>query len=273
MPCWLAASMCPVGGRDLCNMLPELPALRLLGCSFLQASPFTPVTTLPSPPPSASMHSHTEAVRRPFATHPYTTQPHTDSKVRMENLLAVMMRLRAARNLDNRHAAAIDAAYFATRPPTKAGARRRRRPPMQVGAKLYCGRRWQLALGQRACRQRGRPPRSGCLRSCCHHPVVSLSTCAVPCPRTTCAAAANPPQPLAADAPPYCPPPHPPSGTHTPHTHTKPQEYTRHLIFDVLSDGTIVDVLRRLMRLPWDRECERYVLKCLLKVGWAALRV
>jgi hypothetical protein len=33
----------------------------------------------------------------------------------MENLLAVMMRLRNARNLDSRHAAAVDAAYFACR--------------------------------------------------------------------------------------------------------------------------------------------------------------
>jgi hypothetical protein len=33
----------------------------------------------------------------------------------------------------------------------------------------------------------------------------------------------------------------------------------------VLDDGTIVEVLKKLMKLPWDT-CERYVLKCLLKV-------
>ena len=33
----------------------------------------------------------------------------------MDNLLAVMMRLRNARNLDSRHAAAVDGAYFACR--------------------------------------------------------------------------------------------------------------------------------------------------------------
>ncbi|KIY94933.1 putative Regulator of nonsense transcripts 2 [Monoraphidium neglectum] len=95
-----------------------------------------------------------------------------ESKVRMENLLAVMMRLRNARNLDSRHAAAVDAAYFACRPPD-AAARRRRRPPLQ--------------------------------------------------------------------------------------------EYIRHLIFERLGQGAIVDVLRKLMKLPW-ADCERYVLKCMLKV-------
>jgi hypothetical protein len=44
------------------------------------------------------------------------------------------------------------------------------------------------------------------------------------------------------------------------------QEYIRHLVFDVLCDGDIVVVLRKLLKLPW-QECERYVLKCLLKVG------
>jgi regulator of nonsense transcripts 2 len=43
------------------------------------------------------------------------------------------------------------------------------------------------------------------------------------------------------------------------------QEYIRHLIFEVLSDGSIVEVLRKLMKLPWG-EAEPYLLKCLLKV-------
>jgi hypothetical protein len=43
------------------------------------------------------------------------------------------------------------------------------------------------------------------------------------------------------------------------------QEYIRHLIFEVLSDGSIVEVLRKLMKLPW-AEAEPYLLKCLLKV-------
>lgn len=38
-----------------------------------------------------------------------------ESKVRMENLLGVMMRLRNARNLDSRQTNAIDSAYFACR--------------------------------------------------------------------------------------------------------------------------------------------------------------
>jgi regulator of nonsense transcripts 2 len=91
----------------------------------------------------------------------------------MENLLAVLMRLRNVKNLDNRQAALVDSAYFATCPPDKAAARRRRRPPQQ--------------------------------------------------------------------------------------------EYIRHLLFERLSDGSIVEVLKKLMKLPW-AECEPYVLKCLLKV-------
>lgn len=51
----------------------------------------------------------------------------------MENLLAVMMRLRNARNLDSRQTNAIDNAYFACRPPDKAASRRRKRSTMQVG--------------------------------------------------------------------------------------------------------------------------------------------
>jgi hypothetical protein len=54
-----------------------------------------------------------------------------ESKVRMENLLGVMMRLRNARNLDSRQTNAVDSAYFACRPPDKA-TQRRRRPPLQV---------------------------------------------------------------------------------------------------------------------------------------------
>ncbi len=62
---------------------------------------------------------------------PCAPPPAAESKVRMENLLEVMMRLKNARNLDSRHAAAIDSAYFATRPPAGArGVRRRQRPPL-----------------------------------------------------------------------------------------------------------------------------------------------
>jgi hypothetical protein len=32
--------------------------------------------------------------------------------------------------------------------------------------------------------------------------------------------------------------------------HTRLQEYIRHLIYEVLSDGSIVEVLRKLMKLP-----------------------
>ncbi|WIA32391.1 hypothetical protein OEZ86_003220 [Tetradesmus obliquus] len=96
-----------------------------------------------------------------------------ESKVRMENLLGVMMRLRNARNLDSRQTNAVDSAYFACRPPDKA-TQRRRRPPLQ--------------------------------------------------------------------------------------------EYIRHLLFEVLGDGSIVEVLRKLMKLPWG-QAEPYLLKCLLKVS------
>lgn len=91
----------------------------------------------------------------------------------MENLLALMMRQRNARNLDSRYQAAVDGAYFAVRPPDGGAAKRRRREPLL--------------------------------------------------------------------------------------------EYIRHLIFDVLADDTIVYVLKKLMKLPW-QETEQYVLKCLLKV-------
>lgn len=56
-----------------------------------------------------------------------------ESRVRMDNLLGVMMRLKNAKNLDTRHAAAVDAAYFAARPPAARAATRRRRSPVQVG--------------------------------------------------------------------------------------------------------------------------------------------
>jgi hypothetical protein len=42
----------------------------------------------------------------------------------------------------------------------------------------------------------------------------------------------------------------------------------RHLIFERLGDDTIVDVLKKLMKLPW-AEAEAYLLRCLLKVGLA----
>jgi len=57
------------------------------------------------------------------------------------------------------------------------------------------------------------------------------------------------------------PPPFPPN---TPPPHT--QEYIHHLVFEVLGDGSIVDVLKKLMKLPWS-DTEPYLLKCLLKVG------
>ena len=44
------------------------------------------------------------------------------------------------------------------------------------------------------------------------------------------------------------------------------QEYIHHLIFERLGDGSIVEVLKKLMKLPWD-EAEPYLLKCLLKVN------
>lgn len=43
------------------------------------------------------------------------------------------------------------------------------------------------------------------------------------------------------------------------------QEYIHHLIFERLGDGSIVEVLKKLMRLHWS-EAEPYLLKCLLKV-------
>jgi len=60
-----------------------------------------------------------------------TVLPSAESRVRMENLLGVMMRLRNARNLDSRQTNAVDSAYFACRPPDKA-MQRRRRPPLRV---------------------------------------------------------------------------------------------------------------------------------------------
>ncbi|GFH07185.1 uncharacterized protein HaLaN_01949, partial [Haematococcus lacustris] len=42
-------------------------------------------------------------------------------------------------------------------------------------------------------------------------------------------------------------------------------EYIRHLLLVQLSPTTLADVLRKLLRLPWE-ECEQYVLKCMLKV-------
>lgn len=64
-----------------------------------------------------------------------------ESRVRMENLLAVMMRLRNARNLDSRQTNAIDNAYFACRPPDKAASRRRKRSALQVGQEVGPSRR------------------------------------------------------------------------------------------------------------------------------------
>jgi len=98
-----------------------------------------------------------------------------ESRVRAENLMEVMMRLKGVRHLDNRQAALVEGAFYAATAP-KGGvnaARRKRRPPLQ--------------------------------------------------------------------------------------------EYIRHLIFVELSEQSIADVLKRLLRLPW-AECERYVLKCILKV-------
>jgi hypothetical protein len=46
----------------------------------------------------------------------------------------------------------------------------------------------------------------------------------------------------------------------------RPQEYIHHLIFEVLGDGSIVDVLKKLMKLPW-ADTQPYLLKCLVKVG------
>lgn len=46
------------------------------------------------------------------------------------------------------------------------------------------------------------------------------------------------------------------------------QEYIRRLVFEELSEATLADVLRRLLRLPW-AECEMYVIKCLMKVSVA----
>ncbi len=44
------------------------------------------------------------------------------------------------------------------------------------------------------------------------------------------------------------------------------QEYIRHLIYEELSEGTLADVLRRLLRLPWG-QCEQFVLKYIMKVS------
>lgn len=96
-----------------------------------------------------------------------------ETKTRMENMLDVMMRLRNVKNLDARHAAAVDNAYFQCKPPEKSSLHRKRRAPVL--------------------------------------------------------------------------------------------EYIRHLIFDRLSEATIVEVLKKLMKLPW-ATCHKYILKCLLKV-------
>ncbi|KAG2482394.1 hypothetical protein HYH03_018672 [Edaphochlamys debaryana] len=59
-----------------------------------------------------------------------------ETRVRMENMLEVMMRLKNARNLDPRHGALIESAYFAVKPPSKAAAARRTRPPIQEYIRL-----------------------------------------------------------------------------------------------------------------------------------------
>lgn len=46
---------------------------------------------------------------------------------------------------------------------------------------------------------------------------------------------------------------------------TNEQEYVRHLLFTVLSRGTVERVLRQLRKLPWPAS-QPYVLKCVLKV-------
>ncbi|KAF5832053.1 armadillo-type protein [Dunaliella salina] len=94
-----------------------------------------------------------------------------ESRVRAENLMEVMMRLKGVRHLDNRQAALVEGAFYAATAP-KGGvnaARRKRRPPLQ--------------------------------------------------------------------------------------------EYIRHLIFVELSEQSIADVLKRLLRLPW-AECERAIQQC-----------
>ncbi len=42
-------------------------------------------------------------------------------------------------------------------------------------------------------------------------------------------------------------------------------EYVRHLVYSRLSEASVLEVLKKLLKLPW-AQCERYVLKCLLKV-------
>ncbi|GMH39542.1 hypothetical protein BSKO_07440 [Bryopsis sp. KO-2023] len=53
-----------------------------------------------------------------------------ETQIRMENMLEQMTRLKNAKNLDSRHRALIDSAYFQCKPP-KSGVRRKRRPPIQ----------------------------------------------------------------------------------------------------------------------------------------------
>ena len=96
-----------------------------------------------------------------------------ETQGRMESRLEQMNRLKNAKNLDSRHRALIDNAYFQCKPP-KSGVRRKRRPPIR--------------------------------------------------------------------------------------------EYIRHLIFTVLSESTIRDVLKKLRKLSWE-EHENFVVHCMLKAN------
>jgi regulator of nonsense transcripts 2 len=54
-----------------------------------------------------------------------------ESKVRMENMLEVMMKLKNVKNMDSRRSAQIDWAYTEVKQPGRANQQRKKRPPMQ----------------------------------------------------------------------------------------------------------------------------------------------
>jgi hypothetical protein len=158
-----------------------------------------------------------------------------------------------------------------TRPPDAAG-KRRRRPPLQEyirhliferlaqGAPALGGRRPARPGRASAAAARlrgaagGRAPRGGALSRFSARPAgrrpppAAARRRSEPLPRPAGGLLA--PGPLGPRPSPPTPPPPTPAPAPTP---TPPP-------------GAIVDVLRKLMKLPW-ADCERYVLKCMLKVG------
>jgi hypothetical protein len=80
-----------------------------------QPPPRLPTSTLAPPTPNPQPPTANPQPPTPTPQPQPPTPSAKESRVRMDNLLGVMMRLRNARNLDSRHAALVDGAYWVCR--------------------------------------------------------------------------------------------------------------------------------------------------------------